>query len=107
MNSMRDEKEMRELDYEALTARCLRVLQHTGWGLDEIVHATGVRVDEEGAVPTAVQLLEVLTSLQEMIEESTTALAKDVHARGVPYRVIADKLHTSVMTTRRRLNPEK
>lgn len=100
---MKDEREVAEIDYEALTTRCARVLRTAGWSLEEVVEASGKRLDEEGVVPSGVGLLETITSLQEIVEESAWVLAKDLHRRGVPYRVLAEALHTSVMTTRRKL----
>lgn len=100
---MRDEREVAEIDYEALTTRCARVLRSAGGDLENLVHAAGARLDEEGVVPSGVALLETITAVQETVEESAWVLAKDLHGRGVPYRVLAEALHTSVMTVRRKL----
>lgn len=95
---------MAEIDYEALTTRCARLLRSAGGDLENLVHASGTRLDEEGVVPSGVALLETITAVQETVEESAWALAKDLHGRGVPYRVLAEALHVSLMTVRRRLS---
>ena len=92
---------MKQLDYEALTARAEQHLQMTKDVHKVLADWEKFLADGDAVVPTATTALTVLTAHSEELEKARLALAAALHARGVSYKVIASSLNISPMSARR------
>ena len=92
---------MKQLDYEALTARAEQHLQMTK-DVHKVLSDWEVFLAEgDAVVPTATAALAVMTGHAADLEKARLALAAALHERGVSYKVIASSLNISPMSARR------
>lgn len=92
---------MKQLDYEALTARAEEHLQATRGVHKVLADWEMFLADGDEVVPTAQTALAVLTAHSEELEKARIALAAALHDRGVTYRSIGSALGVSAMSAQR------
>ena len=91
------------MQYEALVAGASQYLHRTkdienALDLAESMIATSADVHD-----AALSALTHMTAASEELDEARLLLARELHQRGISFRVLAEALGTSAMTARRRI----
>lgn len=92
---------MKQLEYEALTARAEEHLHQTKGVHTVLADWEKFLAEGDDVVPTATVALTVLTGHATDLEKARLALAVALHDRGVTYKTIGHALGVSAMSAQR------
>lgn len=103
---MRDERDMREKEFETLVSRA-KTEMHGSESLATIFEDVAIHLEDESAKDTALQALRALSAHVKNLENAEIALAQSLNSAGIGFRVIAEATDTPTMTIKRKIDRYK